>query len=196
MRVTLFRRVSLVWTPRAVGSSAPSSGWIPARYRPVAQSRRCFELAGALLVMACSKPTETVVRDTEGQRYRAVCSKDETCSIERVAGSQANEELVLHSPGRIVGVCTKSSGNLVLASCRPLGCQSENDCPAAHGLEHGACIGGLCVEPSQGLVTADAVMLCLAGTGAPSNQPLQVERYAMALNCGSPCKVPAPCRQP
>jgi hypothetical protein len=39
-------------------------------------------------------------------------------------------------------------------------------------------------------------MLCLAGTGKPGNTPLQVQRYAMALNCGSPCKVPAPCRQP
>jgi hypothetical protein len=39
-------------------------------------------------------------------------------------------------------------------------------------------------------------MLCLAGSGLGSEQARQVERYALGMNCGAPCKVPAPCRQP
>jgi hypothetical protein len=195
MRVTSFRQGRLKQIRR--GLRAPQRwGSNSGGCRPVARLSRCCGLSAALLLWACSKPTETTLRDSEGQQYRAVCPERGPCSIEQLAGSGTAGQLVLHSPGRIVGVCTLSTGSVVLASCRPLGCHSENECPGAHGLEHGVCIGGLCVEPSQGLVTADAVMLCLAGTGRPSNKPLQVQRYAMALNCGSPCKVPAPCRQP
>jgi hypothetical protein len=39
-------------------------------------------------------------------------------------------------------------------------------------------------------------MLCLSGTGLGRETPAQIERYALALNCGSPCKIPAPCAQP
>jgi hypothetical protein len=38
-------------------------------------------------------------------------------------------------------------------------------------------------------------MLCLWGKGLGRDTPKQVERLSMALNCGTPCKVPAPCRQ-
>ena len=196
MRVTLLCRGRLEppWWTRF--RAWPRLGSPRRRRRPVARFSRWLGLAAALLAAACSKPTETTVRDTEGQQYRALCPKSGPCSVEPLAGSEDPREFALHSPGRIVGVCTASAGNIDLASCRPLGCHSENECPGAHGLKHGVCIGGLCIEPSQGLVTADAIMLCLAGTGKPGNTPLQVQRYAMALNCGSPCKVPAPCRQP
>jgi hypothetical protein len=39
-------------------------------------------------------------------------------------------------------------------------------------------------------------MLCLAGTGLGRETPAQVERYALALNCGNPCRIPTPCAQP
>jgi hypothetical protein len=53
-------------------------------------------------------------------------------------------------------------------------------------LAHGTCIDGLCTEPANGIGVADAVMLCLAGTGWGRDSPVQVDRYALAMNCGSP----------
>jgi len=75
-------------------------------------------------------------------------------------------------------------------------CSGDANCPPAHGSKDGHCVNGLCVEPSGELNTDDAVMLCLAGTGLGKDSPEQVSRFAMALNCGSPCKIPAVCRQP
>jgi hypothetical protein len=57
-------------------------------------------------------------------------------------------------------------------------------------------VNGLCTEPSQPLGVTDAVMLCLAGTGTGHGSAQQAERFAMALNCGEPCRIPSPCRQP
>lgn len=56
-------------------------------------------------------------------------------------------------------------------------------------------MGGLCIEPTHDIASADAVMLCLAGTGLGHDQARQVERYALGLNCGTPCSVPKPCER-
>ena len=105
----------------------------------------------------------------------------------------------LSHTGRLVGICDVAPGGTVPETpgdCRALVCQADTDCPPAHGLKNGQCLNALCADPAQPLVTPDSVMLCLAGSGLGNSEPRQIERYALALNCGTPCKVPAPCRQP
>ncbi|MGC4066120.1 MAG: hypothetical protein QM784_16030 [Polyangiaceae bacterium] len=82
-----------------------------------------------------------------------------------------------------------------LPQCRPLTCEGDAECPPAEGLDHGVCINHLCTEPSHAVHTEDAVLMCLAGTGTEPQTPLQAERFALGLNCGTPCQIPKVCRQ-
>jgi hypothetical protein len=63
-------------------------------------------------------------------------------------------------------------------------------------MKDGQCLHHRCSDPAAALSVQDSIMLCLAGTGLGRETPAQIERYALALNCGSPCTVPAPCQQP
>lgn len=141
-------------------------------------------------------------RDTEGRSFAISCEPDQGCKVQQTAGPHRPGEptaSVLRSTGLLVAVCRAPSATAQPASasdCRALVCSDNADCPPAHGLEQGSCISGLCAEPAGAINPDDAVMLCLAGTGLGRESPLQVERYAMAMNCGSPCRVPKPCRQP
>jgi hypothetical protein len=150
----------------------------------------------AVSALACSR-NELTFEDSEGQRYTARC-RENGCSVADKHASDAGAEPTLRTSGRIVGICRHAAGKRTdtPAQCRPLVCQADKGCPPAHGLGHGTCVNGLCTEPSQPLAVGDAVMLCMAGTGWGTGSPPQVERYALALNCGTPCRVPTPCRQP
>jgi hypothetical protein len=114
-----------------------------------------------------------------------------------VTGSHAADKdaFAIHTPGMLVGLCdVKGDAPPDSPSdCRPIVCSKDQDCPPAHGLRDGTCINELCREPAATLGVEDAVMLCLAGTGLGTTKP---DRLAMALSCGSPCRVPAVCRQP
>jgi hypothetical protein len=63
-------------------------------------------------------------------------------------------------------------------------------------MKDGQCLNHHCGDAAEPLGVQDAIMLCLAGTGLGRKTAAQIERYALALNCGSPCTVPAPCPQP
>lgn len=140
-----------------------------------------------------------VVTDTEGRRFAMSC-EGAACSYERKAAKSVSKEkssVELQLSGRVVGICDVApSGDAEVGDCRALVCKSDRECPPMHGLEAGHCVNQLCTSPDKELVAADAVLLCLAGTGLGLNAPTQVERYAMAMNCGHPCVVPTPCRQP
>jgi hypothetical protein len=156
----------------------------------------------AIAAVGCSRPSEHALVDTEGRQIVARCKADLACRIEQKSGPREpapKSELVVFGPGKVVGVCAVTPGQKPdsPSDCRPLICRGDAECPPAHGLNHGTCLKGLCIEPSRTAATVeDAVMLCLAGTGLGRSTQLQTERYAMAVNCGSPCKVPALCRQP
>jgi hypothetical protein len=147
---------------------------------------------------SCKSESERTLIDTEGREVKARCHPDRGCVLTLVKGEHASDKtgLAIATPGHIVGLCDVSAtGNPDSPSdCRPIVCQADSGCPPAHGLSDGTCINGLCVEPDTEQVTVeDAVMLCLSGTGLGTTKP---DRLAMGLNCGSPCRIPAVCRQP
>jgi len=154
-----------------------------------------------LLTQGCQRRGPLVVKDSEGRTFTVRCNDAETsCSLSPGAGVKLADgaRAVLSSEGRLVGVCDAlgEEAQAHPADCRPLSCESDADCPPVHGPSTGSCINKLCVDPAHAIEPADSVMLCLAGTGAGHAAPRQIERYALGLNCGTPCLVPSPCRQP
>ncbi len=140
--------------------------------------------------MGCRHTPRLALHDTEGRTFTATCSTDTGCRLH-------DKGVAFRVTGRLVGICNVPAGQTPQASdCRALTCQQDTDCPSRHHMTHGTCLDGLCIEPAHPINVDDAVMLCLAGTGLGKSSPKQVQRYALALNCGTPCKVPAPCRQP
>lgn len=152
----------------------------------------CFVFA-----QACRRGESLELKDTEGRRFTARLRGGEIVRVTQATASQSDDSFTLDRDGYLVGVCpTAASAGLSMAQCRGLICQGHQDCPPAHGLKQGTCINGLCIEPAHAIGPKDAVMLCLAGTGIGRSTPVQTERFALGLNCGQPCKVPAPCQQP
>jgi hypothetical protein len=165
----------------------------------------CGAALCALVVLCagsgCKSVSERRLLDTEGREFLAKCQRSGECTLSQTSGQPAQAgktAFTLTHTGRLVGICNvlPGQGPDTPAECRPLVCQADSDCPPSHGLKDGQCLNALCTDPAQALVTPDSVMLCLAGSGVGREQPRQVERYALGLNCGAPCKVPAPCRQP
>jgi hypothetical protein len=161
------------------------------------------KLTGALLLLGlatagCKKSSERIYRDTEQREIKATCDRENRCTFSLKSGDRPGPEktdVAIWSPGRLVAVCDVTAGKApeTPSDCRPIVCTDDSGCPSTHGLAQGTCINGLCIEPENELGVEDAVMLCLAGTGLGTTKP---DRLALALNCGSPCKVPAVCRQP
>jgi hypothetical protein len=161
---------------------------------------RQTSLALLWLLAGCSRSSELVLRDTEGRTFAATCEPSGACKLTRKTGKSLREdqsELALYMPGRVVGICDVAAGAAptLPSDCRPLSCQGDDDCPPGHGLARGHCLSGICIEPANAVAVADAVMLCLAGTGLGRESASQVERFALAQNCGNPCVIPRPCRQ-
>jgi hypothetical protein len=161
-----------------------------------------FRLAGpaaALFLLAsCKQKDELFVADSEGRRFAVRCSSEErTCALTQTAGPKAEATRpTLEARGRIVGVCDRSGDAPPHpADCRPLVCASDAECPPIHGPGSGSCLERYCVDPARAVESGDSVMLCLAGQGLGHEKREQVERYALGLNCGSPCVVPAPCQK-
>lgn len=149
----------------------------------------------------CKSMSERQLVDTERRHFMAKCQRTGECALTQTAGDRragSKTALTLVRVGRLVGICDVEPGKAAEtpADCRALVCQSDADCPPGHGLKDGQCLNALCTDPAQTLVPEDSVMLCLAGSGLGNEQARQIERYALGLNCGTPCKVPAPCRQP
>jgi hypothetical protein len=173
----------------------------PQLKRSPSRARGLVWLFALFAAPGCKGKAERTLTDTEQRTFTARCEGDKGCAIEQRSGppaAPAKTEIVLRAPGRLIGICNARDGAEPEspADCRALVCESSQDCPPAQGLDHGECLNGLCIEPAHGIGPSDAVLLCLAGTGLGRETARQVERYALALNCGSPCKIPSPCRQP
>ena len=151
----------------------------------------------SLALCACSNDVERDVRDTEGRTFHIRCPSEGRCDITQQSGEAwpgETKALVFHASSRFVGVCNVvGTGFHEAKNCRPLVCEKNSDCPPAHGMKNGSCVEGFCTDPSQDITQDDAVMHCLAGTGVGTESPRQIERFAMGLNCGTPCAVPKPC---
>jgi hypothetical protein len=163
------------------------------------------------LLSSCSQTANKTVVDSEQRTFILNCDKSATCTVapattnsveprtvERKKKGEETSAYALRASGRLVGVCGPllSESSLQLADCRPLICQNDADCPPAEGLTRGVCINQLCTAPAHEFNSDDAVLLCLAGTGGPNQTALQAERFALGLNCGTPCRIPKVCRQP
>jgi hypothetical protein len=169
-----------------------------------ALSRRTF-FFGILALLtgagACKSVSERTITDTEGRTFSARCERTGACTFTQLSGvtrKNGKSAQALLQTGRVIGLCDVEPGGSPGApsDCRAVVCQADSDCPPIHGLKDGQCLNALCTDQSQSLGSNDSVMLCLAGSGLGRDQPRQVERFALGLNCGAPCKVPAPCRQP
>jgi hypothetical protein len=156
-------------------------------------------IAVLLTLLGCQKGPRQL-RDTEGRTFLATCGREGDCKLEQKTGPKRNEMPAqsLLRTGRLVGVCDVKNGQEPQGAfdCRPLTCESDEDCPPGHGMKDGQCLNQRCSDPAQEIGVQDSVMLCLSGSGLGRETPRQIERYALGLNCGSPCRVPAPCPQP
>lgn len=163
----------------------------------------------AWVAVGCRGRAEQTIKDSEGRRFLSQCSSDRICSLSPMAGPEASDAIdsksakatqaaKLRATGRVVGICGPAAAGTepAISDCRPVVCEGAADCPNAEGLNQGVCISGLCTEPSHPINADDSVMLCLAGTGFGQRTAEQVERLALGLNCGTPCRIPKPCRQP
>lgn len=152
-----------------------------------------------LAAVACRNSEPVRVTDSEGRRFAVRCG-DAGCSAEPIEHSasapRGAAKFSLQISGRLLGVCTAfGDAPPHPGDCRPLRCSTDAECPAVRGEGYGTCVGAWCVEPSREPGTNDAILLCLAGTGVGHDSAQQAQRYAMAVNCGSPCVVPAPCKR-
>lgn len=167
-----------------------------ARLVPVAAA------GGALAALACgcSRGIHYHLTDTEGRRFDAVCTPETGCTLTQTDGPKRTDgpaRVILNAPGRLVAACDvrdKSETPESPAECRALVCTGDDACPPAPGVPTSTCIAGTCADPTRETSTPDAVILCLAGTGFGRATPKQIERYALGLNCGTPCNIPAMCR--
>jgi hypothetical protein len=161
---------------------------------------RLSTLAVLLLFTGCHKAGPRRVRDSEGRVFEATCPEKSPCTFAQKSGPQRVEKpaqaLMLGS--RLVGICDvkEGEGPQYPFDCRPLNCEADADCPPLHGMKDGQCLNRRCSDPAEAVGVQDSIMLCLSGTGLGRETPAQIERYALALNCGNPCKIPAPCAQP
>jgi len=162
-----------------------------------APSNLAFALAICALVVACRHSQTLTLHDTEGRAFTAIVRDNEVTQVKLSHLPDSSNPFELRRAGHLIAACpAPDASKSPMTHCRALVCKADADCPPAHGLKQGTCINALCIEPSRDIVADDAVLLCLAGTGADYASPLQVERFALGLNCGHPCRVPSPCRQP
>jgi hypothetical protein len=145
---------------------------------------------------SCERAPPVAATDTEGRSFKITCPPEKSCEVAADAPDRP-APTVLRATGRVVGVCPRvdDPSRFHPGDCRALVCARDAQCPHPEGARAGACIGGFCVDPSHPIGSEDAIMLCLAGTGFGHDSPLQVQRFALALSCGSPCRIPKPCRQ-
>lgn len=175
------------------------------RAEPPNRAPRALIKLSALLLLSlaslgCDRERELTLTDTEGRRFHASC-EGSVCQLEQASGDSPAglPSLLLSAPGRTVAICHVEAGQAApvdSADCRALVCQADADCPPLEGQPEGTCINRLCISTTGDVLVEDAVWMCLAGTGLGRSAPKQVGLYAMARNCGTPCAVPAPCRQP
>ncbi len=139
--------------------------------------------------------------DTEGRTFAAEC-KDDHCEYRLAPAASSSEAgktpppasssptVALRSTGHLLAVCDSPNGNA--ADCRAVTCKGK--CPSTADGQSFTCERGLCVSGAD-LTRDDVLLLCLAGTGIKRNAR-QAARMALAHSCGTPCQVPAACRQP
>lgn len=157
-------------------------------------------MAVCSVLFGCQHGGPRQLKDSEGRVFEATCPKEGPCTFVQKSGPRRAEHpaQTLLVGSRLVGICDVKPDAAPAGpfECRPLSCETDAECPPLHGMKDGQCLNHHCGDAAEPIGVPDAIMLCLAGTGLGRSTPKQIERYALALNCGSPCTVPAPCQQP
>lgn len=150
------------------------------------------------VIIACEETLDVELKDTEGRVFAAKCDEEGNCELTQRSGPEWPGATFyrLESPGRLVGVCSLESADEqpIGSECRALECKKNSECPPIFGMKYGSCISGLCGDARHDVNSRDAVLLCLSGLGVGDSSRGQLDRFAMAVNCGSPCTVPKVCR--
>jgi hypothetical protein len=166
----------------------------------LSHSGRLSTLSVLVLLSGCHKSAPRMVKDSEGRAFEATCPEQAPCQFTQKSGPQRIEKpaQALMVGSRLVGICDvkEGEGPQYPFDCRPLSCQADADCPPLHSMKDGQCLNHHCSDPAEAIGVQDSIMLCLAGTGLGRETQAQIDRYALALNCGTPCKIPSPCAQP
>jgi hypothetical protein len=153
-----------------------------------------------LTALGCQGPQRFT--DTEDRSYIAEC-EDKTCTYRPAAPASSEgtttpsapapnaPKLTLRSTGHLLAICEgeKAKGT----ACRAVTC--TDSCPTDPAGNKTTCQRGLCVNEGAEITNEDALLLCIAGTGTQRSAK-QAGRMALARTCGTPCVVPAACRQP
>ncbi len=158
-------------------------------------------VVAALAALAFGCNTAQSFTDTEGRTFNVEC-KDDHCEYRLAATAPSGDaaktppppanspSAALRSTGHLLAVCDSPTGNT--ADCRAVTCKDK--CPSTADGANFTCERGLCVSGAE-LTRDDVLLLCLAGTGVKRNAR-HAARMALAHSCGTPCQVPAACRQP
>ncbi len=161
---------------------------------------RLASVLAGFVPLGCQGPQRFT--DTEDRSYVVEC-EDKVCTYRPAApasseGAPSSSQpvpnatnLTLRSTGRLLAICEgeKAKGT----ACRAVTC--TDSCPNDPAGNKTTCQRGLCVNEGADITNEDALLLCIAGTGTKRSAK-QAGRMALARTCGTPCVVPAACRQP
>src|SRR5688500_715843 len=100
--------------------------------------RQLSTVAMLLALLGCQKAPRQL-RDSEGRTFHATCTPEGNCKLAQQSGPKRPDKpaQTLLRGGRLVGICDVTDGEAPAGphDCRPLGCESDQDCPPAHGMK-------------------------------------------------------------
>ncbi|UJR79520.1 hypothetical protein [Sandaracinus amylolyticus] len=167
-------------------------------------------LASLLALPGCFTESPAALADTQGVLVGWTCEHGDceveprTATVDPPACGERDQWVVGAGAIAILCAATESDGGELTvheATCRPLACDDELDCPQWEDLVYG-CDGGVCTTDRFDLDVLDVRAACLRGVPrAPTcalqdEDPATIDRSALATNAcpgEGPCELPEAC---
>lgn len=169
--------------------------------------------APSALLLGCFTESPAVLEDTQGNLVDWECRGGDCDAVPRrgtteppACGGEGDERWVVGA-GAVAILCAASdvASDLVVheATCRPLACHDELDCPQWEDLVYG-CDGGVCTTAALALDPLDVRAVCLrnvprlATCDAQASDETTRARDALALEAcpsAAACTIPDACRE-
>lgn len=129
--------------------------------------RRLSLVAFVVLFLApsCARESPSTLLDSTGVEALWECSRGD-CEITRaseIVPSCGERAWYVVGAGALAVLCVDVGGEVDPATCRPIVCDSDLDCPQWEARGYG-CDGGFCSTSALGLDHLDVVATCLATT--------------------------------